>query len=312
MSCVYGPVPSRRLGQSLGVDLIPHKVCSFDCLYCQLGRTTYQSVEPEMFVPVSEVVEAVREKLMKTTPDVITLAGSGEPTLHAGIGQVIRDLKEHTEKRIAVLTNGSLFWKPEVRSRVSEADLVMPTLTSSLEDTFRLIHRPHRELSLDRVVEGLKRLREGYRGSIALEAVLLAGINDSDREVEGLKRVIDQIAPDKIDLNTVVRPPADARAVPLDRKRLEALKLFFGENTEIVAGLPVSGATAGEERPDQEIFEMIKRRPVRSVDIASSLGMPVEDVEDAVKGLVMKGYIYGREHGGDIYYLSNEREAYHE
>ncbi|MBW1902526.1 MAG: radical SAM protein, partial [Deltaproteobacteria bacterium] len=143
MTHVFGPVPSRRLGLSLGVDLIPAKTCSFDCLYCQVGKTTKRTVDPKPFVPVRDVVEEVRKKLLKCVPDAITLAGSGEPTLHSEIDLVITSIKKITDTRVVVLTNGSIFWKEDVRNRVLEADVIMPTLTSAYDHTFRMIHRPH-------------------------------------------------------------------------------------------------------------------------------------------------------------------------
>ncbi|MCP4669527.1 MAG: radical SAM protein, partial [Deltaproteobacteria bacterium] len=140
MSHVFGPVPSRRLGLSLGIDLIPAKTCTFDCLYCQVGRTTRRTLEPRPFVPVGDVAEEVEKRLQKTVPDVITLAGSGEPTLHSRIDHVIAAIKEMTKTKVAVLTNGSLFWREDVRKRVLGADVIMPTLSSAFSHTFRIIH----------------------------------------------------------------------------------------------------------------------------------------------------------------------------
>ncbi|MEJ2723507.1 MAG: radical SAM protein [Deltaproteobacteria bacterium] len=302
MTILFGPVPSRRLGLSLGVDLIPPKTCTFDCLYCQVGRTTLKTAEPKAFVPIQEVLDALRLKLDEVRPDFVTFSGSGEPTLHSQIDQAIAFLKERGDMRTAVLTNGSLFWRPEVRERVLQADAVMPTLSTVFEKTFRIIHRPHPDLHLPAILEGLRRLRSEYRGQLWVEVVLLAGLNDTEEEIEALSAEMEEIAPDKIQLNTVVRPPSDPRALPLDRKRMEDIKSYFGSKAEIIAH---------EERFRKErvhgplsvaVLEMARRRPVTTADIAKALNRPLEDVESAVKGLVIKGYLRHQEHLGETYY----------
>jgi len=308
-SYIFGPVPSRRLGMSLGVDLIPRKTCTFDCLYCQVGRTSLKTLETKSFVPVNEVIEEMKSKLLNNSPDAITLAGSGEPTLHSEIERVIDSIKEITKTQVALLTNGSLFWREEIRRRTLRADIIMPTLCSSFEDTFRRIHRPHKGLKLSSVIEGLKMLRQEYKGQLFLEVVLLAGINDTEKEVEALKRVIEQISPEKIHLNTVVRPPADSSAVSLDRKRLEEIKMFLGGKAEIVAKSFHGGERVTKGLLVSNFLDIIKRRPLGQSDIAKALGLSMEQVEDLVKGLLSTGRIRKQEHQGDIYYLSGEKNV---
>jgi wyosine [tRNA(Phe)-imidazoG37] synthetase (radical SAM superfamily) len=307
MPYVFGPVPSRRLGLSLGVDLIPPKTCTFDCLYCQVGRTTAVSLIPEEHVPVAAVVEELKRKLLDRRPDVVTLAGSGEPCLHSGFGRIISAAKDMADIPVALLTNGSLFWKGEVRKRALGADIIMPTLTSARETTFRTIHRPHPELSLDRIVSGLRLLRREYKGRIFLEIVFLAGINDTDEEVSALKGLVAGISPEKIQLNTVVRPPADAGARPLDRKRLEDIKVFLGGKAEIVAELPRKSTTEGAKGAEG-VLDMLTRRPMRQSDVETALGLDAEEVADLLKGLMIKGYVGRKNHSGEIYYLARNRK----
>ncbi len=308
MSYVFGPVPSRRLGLSLGVDLIPAKTCTFDCLYCEVGRTTSKTIEPGPFVSLKEVVFEIEKKLMKKEPDVVTLAGSGEPTLYSRIHEVIAGIKDVTETKIALLTNGSLFWKEQIRKRVLKADIILPTLSSVFENTFRMIHRPHPELDVTTVIGGLEKLRQDYKGLLFLEIVLLAGINDTEKELEGLKTVINRINPEKIQINTVVRPPADKRAISLDRQRLEDIKIFLGERAEIIAGAPVAAKKGKTDTLIRDLLDMLKRRPLSSIDIANAMGLPPRDVEDLVKGLLIKGYISRQTHSGETYYLSNGKD----
>lgn len=302
MPYIFGPVPSRRLGLSLGVDLIPAKTCTYDCLYCQVGRTTSRIVETRPFAPIQEVLVELKRGIEKTKPDTITLAGSGEPTLHSEIDQVIEFVRGVTGTKIAVLTNGSLLWREDVRRRISAAHIIMPTFSTVFEETFQAIHRSHRELNLSMIVEGLKSLRRDFRGLLFLEVIFLAGFNDSDREIEGLKRVIGQIGPDRIQLNTVVRPPADSRAVALGNKRLTEIKDFLGEKAEIIAGAPLPKKDGMEPSLDTALLEMAKRRPVRATDISQVLSLSPEEVEAVVKGLLSKGVLGKEEHSGEVYY----------
>lgn len=303
MAHIFGPVPSRRLGLSLGVDLIPLKTCTYDCLYCQVGRTTRQSLEIESFVPVTEVLEELGKKLEICSPDAITFSGSGEPTLSSDIARVISFVKERTDTKTVILTNGSLLWREDVRHRISEADIIMPTLTTAFDETFRLLHEPHADLDLNTIVEGLKSLRRTYKGNLFLEVVLLAGFNDSEKELEGLKSMIDQISPDKIQLNTVVRPPSDPRAISLDIKRLEEIKSLFGEKAEIIAQTPLKHTRGEDDTVNATILEMAKRRPVRARDVANVCDIPLEEADSLIKGLVVKGALRQQEHEGEIYYM---------
>ena len=302
MPYIFGPVPSRRLGFSLGIDLIPAKTCSYDCLYCQVGRTTCSTVEAKPFTPIGKVLEELEESLKKITPDVITLSGSGEPTLHSEIDQVIAFIKGLTNIKIALLTNGSLLWKKELRSRVSRADILIPTLSTVFENTFKAIHRPHSDLSLPVIIEGLKDLRQEYQGRLFLEVILLAGFNDSEKEIEGLKGAIDQINPDKVQLNTVVRPPADSRAISLDRQRLEDIKNCFGGKAEIIVGSFNKQKNGLYDSLDDTVLEMARRRPIRVADISNVLNLSMEEVERLIKKLIIKGALHKKEHSGEAFY----------
>ncbi|MFH1480040.1 MAG: radical SAM protein [Pseudomonadota bacterium] len=303
MVYIFGPVPSRRLGLSLGVDLIPAKTCTYDCLYCQVGRTTCKTVETGPYVPIQDVLNELERKLEQKKPDTVTLAGSGEPTLHSRIDRVISFIKDRTDTKIAVLTNGSLLWKEEVRSRVSGAHILMPTLTTAFPETYSAIHRPHADLKLNMIIEGYKRLRQTYRGLLFLEVVLLAGYNDSEREIEELRRVINPISPDRIQLNTVVRPPADSMAKALDSERLEEIKNLLGPRAEIIAEAPFKKREGQSEYLATTVLEMAKRRPLRAVDVANALNIGLDETEGLIKGLLIKGAVSRQEHSGEVYYL---------
>jgi wyosine [tRNA(Phe)-imidazoG37] synthetase (radical SAM superfamily) len=303
-------VPSRRLGLSLGIDLIPAKTCTYDCLYCQVGRTTRKEARPAPFVPVQEVLRELEQRLKEVQPDFITLSGSGEPTLHSEIGQVIAGVRRLTRARIAVITNGSLLWRGRVRKGISGADLILPTLCSSFEETYRAIHRPARNLHLGRIVEGMKRLRREFKREMSLELMLLRGFNDTERELAALRRLIHEIGPDRIQLNTVVRPPADPAAMPLDSARMEEIKSFFGPTAEVIS--PVTsggGGVRGEPLPGNAVLEMARRRPVRVSDVADALSRPTNEVETVLNGLVLNGSLRRSEHAGETYYYYRVESA---
>ena len=302
MTHVFGPVPSRRLGLSLGVDVIPPKTCSYDCLYCQIGKTTCKAIEPAVYVPVEAVIAELDETLAKVTPDYVTFSGSGEPTLHAELGRLIAYVKEKTRARVAVLTNGSLLYRPEVREGLLRADVVMPTLSTVREEVFRAIHQPHENLSLTGIIEGLRSLRRSYRGQLFLEVMLLAGFNEGQEDIEALRQVIMGIAPDRIQLNTVVRPPANATAIPLDIEKLEDIKKVFGECAEIIGAAPIKEKQHVQGPLWAAVLEMARRRPVTVEDVAGAMDAPLHEVERAVNALVSKGDLRRQTHVGKDYY----------
>jgi wyosine [tRNA(Phe)-imidazoG37] synthetase (radical SAM superfamily) len=301
---IFGPVPSRRLGLSLGVDLIPPKTCSYDCLYCQIGKTTCKAIEPSAHVPVESVTAEIDEALAKVTPDYVTFSGSGEPTLHVELGRLIAYVKERTGAKAAVLTNGSLLFRPEVRERLMKADMVMPTLSTVREETFKLIHRPHESLTVAGVIEGLRSFRKAYRGQLFIEVMLLAGFNDRDDEIQALRQVIREIAPDRVQLNTVVRPPSSAKAIPLDRKKLDDIKRVFGEGAEIIATAPIKQKQHFRGPLSAAVLEMARRRPVTAEDVAGALDAPLQEVHETAKAMVRKGELREQTHLGKRYFIA--------
>ena len=191
---VYGPVPSRRLGRSLGVDALTFKSCSFDCVYCQLGRTTNHTAERKEYIPTAEILDEVRRKLENgDRPEYISFAGSGEPTLHSGLGDIIRGIKAMTDVPVVVFTNGSLLWMPEVRADLAAADVVIPSLDGGDAALLDKVNRPVATLDFNRIVEGLIAFREGFKGQIWLEVMLLGGMSDDDASVDAIARLAERI-----------------------------------------------------------------------------------------------------------------------
>ena len=298
---VYGPVPSRRLGRSLGVDLVPFKTCTYDCVYCQLGRTTRKTVRRQRWVDPADVVAQVRSRL-DSGPDFIALAGSGEPTLHAGIGEVISGIKEITDVPVAVITNGSLLGRPAVRTGLAVADIVLPSLDVPTEELFQRVNRPHESLHLADLVEVLVSFRAGFKGKLWLEVMLLAGVTGSPAEARRLAELATRIAPDRIQLNTAVRPPAESFVAPIDRATLDELAGLFTPCAEVIADLPA--ATGDGVAAEADVLDLLSRRPCTVSDIATGLAIHHGEALKAVTALVNKGAVNLYTHEDRSFYVA--------
>ena len=300
---VYGPVPSRRLGRSLGVDLVPAKTCSLNCIYCQLGPTAETTIERGEYAPREEIVSEVREAVERPSgADYITLAGSGEPTLHSSFGWIASQIKTFTKVPIVLLTNGTLFHLPEVRAACRDVDLVVPSLDAGDETQFRYINRPHPDLALEGLVDGLVKLREEFKGEIWLEVFVLFGVNSFDADVEKIKKQIERINPDRIQLNTAVRPPAEEYAYAVPSPRLEEIARMLGPKAEVVARTRDAEIFRGSEARLEEVLEMLRRRPCTLDDVADGLGIARLEAVKFIQKLMADGEIDVRRSENRPYY----------
>ena len=300
---VFGPVPSRRLGLSLGVDLVPHKVCTLDCIYCQVGRTTRKTVVRETFVPVETILSEIAEKLRAVPrPDVITLAGSGEPTLHAGLDDIIDGIKKLTDISTAVLTNGTLLSDPAVRTACKKADIVLPSLDAGDEETFRRINRPAEGITLEQLVHGLEVFRKEYTGQLWLEIFFVSKINDSHDHARKIGGLIERIRPDRIQLNTAVRPTAEEDVHALTPDKMSALCKIMGPKAEVIADFKHLDKPPAFAAKIEDVLAMIRRRPVTASDIAAGLGIHPNETVKLVEELLRKDLIV-RERRGDRDFL---------
>jgi wyosine [tRNA(Phe)-imidazoG37] synthetase (radical SAM superfamily) len=309
-SHVYGPVPSRRLGLSLGIDIVPFKICTFNCVYCQLGKTIRQSGRRGHFFPVSEVLTQIRKALdQNPLIDHITFSGSGEPPLNTAIGKLIRQIKTITDIPVAVLTNSSLLVRPSVRKALLAADIVIPSLDAARAAAFRRVNRPLPSLKIEGIIRALVTFRREFKGRIWLEVMLVKGINDSPADVRALKKAIARIKPDRIQLNTVVRPPAEKWAKPLSRRALEMIKKDLGEKAEVVAEFRRRPRSPAGQNLRDAILAMVERRPVTLPDIAVSLGRNEREVRPHLDTLLRSKTIRRRRHRGSVYFApQNPRE----
>ena len=286
---LFGPVPSRRLGISLGVDLVPMKTCTLNCIYCECGKTSHLTLERKEYVSFETVKKELTHYLANhALPDYITFSGSGEPTLNSKIGNVIRFLKKRVpDVPVAVLTNGTLFSQQQVRSDINNAEVVIPSLDAATEKIFIKINRPSPQLRVDNIIDGLIRFRKEYSGKIWLEVFIIPGINDTKAELNILKKVIGKIKADQVHLNTLDRPGSVSTLRAATREELEhVLDVFQMENAVIVAD-PPEHKTLFAYRKDtaDAILGTIARRPCTLKDLSEILGLEVEEVATYLKSL---------------------------
>jgi wyosine [tRNA(Phe)-imidazoG37] synthetase (radical SAM superfamily) len=301
---LYGPVPSRRLGRSLGIDLVPYKICTYDCIYCQIGGTTDKTLVRKKYVPVEEILDEVKRFLKEETfsVDHLSLSGSGEPTLHSEIGLIIEGIKAITSIPIAVITNGSLLYEKEVRQDLLRADVVLPSLDAVSPEIFNKINHPEAGLSVEKVIEGLVEFKEIYKGQIWLEILFCKGVNDIPEELRKMKKVVERIQPDLIHLNTVVRPPSEKWATPLNQNEMEKIKAFFGERASIISEFDRHPSVISERDIKEEILKILRRRPLSLSDLSKGMGIPQNKLDQYIKTLTHEGKIQPRNFGNSIYY----------
>lgn len=300
---VFGPVPSRRLGRSLGVDLVPYKTCTFNCIYCQVGFTTDKTIERKDYVPVDEVIGEVTESISKgIKPDYITLSGSGEPTLHAGIGEVIRRIKDITDIPVAVLTNGSLLWMPQVRKDIAAVDVVVPSLDAATHEVYSRINRPHPDIDFEKFLEGFVLFRKEYKGQIWLEIFFVKGINDSEDEINGLVELSKKINPDIVQLNTVTRPPADPNIQAVSEGRLKEIAMHFTPAAQVIAHFKPAGHDM-ERGCLEDIVSMCRRRPCTALDISEAFNIHIAEVTKYLGELKSQGKIETKQVNEKTYFF---------
>ncbi len=271
---MYGPVPSRRLGRSLGIDIVPFKVCTLDCVYCQLGRTTEKAIERKNYVPVEAVLAELKKALAEgIEADYISISGAGEPTLNAQLGKIIDGIKKITDIPVAILTNGTLLYRPDVRADCAKANVVLPSLDAGDEQSFQKINRPHNDISIKKLINGLCAFRKEFAGQIWLEVFLVEDLNTDTEQITKIKTAIDRICPDKIQLNTAVRPTAEAGIKRPSAEKLQAIAIQLGQKCEVVADFPLHHHNKHIERKVEDVLSMLKRRPCSLNDICAALGI---------------------------------------
>ena len=283
---IFGPVPSRRFGRSLGVDLTPMKTCTLDCVFCQLGRTTRRTVHRRAYVPTEAVkAELTRWTSEKVAADCVTLSGSGEPTLHTGFGEVLACAADVTALPTVLLTNGTLLHRKAVRVSARRAHLVKASLSAWDERSFHRINRPHEGLSFKNHITGLRAFREMYAGELWLEVFLIEGLNAESGSVERIARLAESIAPDRVHLNTAVRPAAEPFVRAASRSRLESFAALFRPRAVVID--EYARPSGGAPRADEErVLDLLRRRPGTIFQIAAAFDLHANEASKIVGRLL--------------------------
>jgi wyosine [tRNA(Phe)-imidazoG37] synthetase (radical SAM superfamily) len=303
----YGPVPSRRLGLSYGVDIVPFKVCTLDCIYCQLGKSTDLTIERSNYGPIepilSELKEILSKGLLKT--EFITIAGSGEPTLNLQLGKLIESIKKITDIPVAILTNGTLFYKEDVRVDCAKADVVIPSLDAGDAETFQKVNRPHRDINIENLISGLSEFRNDFAGQIWLEVFFVEGLNAKSEQIAKIRNAIDRIRPDKVQLNTAVRPTAEPNLKRLDIETLRTIAAQLGPQCEIIADFSTPHHVNISENKADNVLSILKRRPCSLDDISSGLGIDRNEAMKYIRDLQQQGLIHSKQKDGIIFFKVN-------
>jgi len=323
MKHIFGPVNSRRLGLSLGIDLLPPKTCNFNCIYCEINQAPKLSCKRGEHVPTEIILAEIDDLLANEERvrsfDVFTITASGEPTLHTGIGRIIRHIKEKTDKPVAILTNGSQLYLKEVRDDLSAADIVIPSLDGARPESFRKVNRPAKcSADIETIIKGIADFSHDFSGEIWLEILFVENINDTPEDIAALRIAIERIRPTRIQLNTVARPPFESFARPLTRKKMKEIQkkiekeyagpvdiLAGSKETEIIdkgKGRDGTAERVSLETFEEEIIEMLLRRPCTAMDISSTLNLEAEQSSRILSGMESKGSVIIKIHGGKKYY----------
>lgn len=304
MKYIFGPVPSRRLGVSLGIDLLKAKICSFDCIYCEVGPTGNKTMLRAEYVPAEDVLAELREYLIENhnNLDFITFSGSGEPTLHSRIGYIIREIKKMTDIPVCVLTNATLMTNPEVRAEISAADLVIPSVDAVSPELVEAVNKPLPGFDMQKIIRAIKQFKIEYTTHIWLEILLCSGINDTDEEFAKFVEIVKYINPDKVQINTVARPSMAYEAHPVSESRIRQLADLIGEKADIIQPFKKRREAVNNRSGDQLIISLLRIRSCHFDEISRATGLAKQQLNKLLDELSLKGMITKTEFKGLTYY----------
>jgi wyosine [tRNA(Phe)-imidazoG37] synthetase (radical SAM superfamily) len=306
MKYIFGPIPSRRLGQSLGIDPVPLKTCNWNCVYCQLGRSMPLTFERGEYVPRHELVAEVEQALTAYRPgeiDWVTFVGSGEPTLHSSLGWMIRQVKVRTKLPVAVITNGSLLYRPEVHDELSAADAILPTLDAGNAWLYRQINRAAPAFTFNRLVEGLYLFRQKYSGKLWIELMLIQGMNDTEEALQELAVLLNHIQPDQVHITLPIRPPAESWVRLPDEAGLQRAKEILGEVASVCAPALAEARSARVGDLAETILGVVTRHPMQEKELLILLShWSTEEVCTALDDLASRSEVQAVEREGLHYW----------
>lgn len=310
MKTVFGPIPSRRLGQSLGIDPLPLKTCNWNCIYCQLGRSRPMTNERKEYVDPDLILAQVSEVLDAHALgeiDWLTFVGSGEPTLHSGLGDLIRAVKGMADIPVAVITNGALLFLPEVQQDLLAADAVLPTLDAGSAALYKKINRPHPGVPFDQVIAGLTEFRKIYQGKYWVEIMMVRGVNDTEPALRELAAVLNRIDPDEVHINQPIRPPAETWVQPVDDEGLLRTRAILGDRVRFFT-YPEGHFDFGKyDDPVDAILAIITRHPMHQSELVETLQeWGKTDIDQALVALQASGCVQNIAYYGTSFWCASE------
>jgi len=302
----FGPVPSRRLGFSIGVNVVPTKVCSYNCVYCQLGRTTKLTVERDAYTPTDSIVGAVVEKLgMAPHTDYVTVIGDGEPTLASNLSEIRSRVSSSWDGKTALLTNGSLFWMEEVRSVAAGFDAVLPTVSAGDERTFRMLHRPHKAVSFGRYLEGMRAFCSEHGDRTWAEVMLVRGLNDTPESIRAISGLLAELSPAEVHLTAPIRPPSVSSVQPPKRESVDAALREIPGSVDFTHP-ETSEMPASRADPVQHLVDITGTHPLRrsqAIDVLTNAGLSEAEAAESLGSLVSSGALVALERQGESFYV---------
>jgi wyosine [tRNA(Phe)-imidazoG37] synthetase (radical SAM superfamily) len=288
---------------SLGVDIVPAKICTLDCVYCQVGRTTEKSTDRRDFLDIEAILAELRDRLAEgITADYVTIGGSGEPTLNSRLGDLIDGIRRITKIPVAILTNGTLLYRPDVRADCAKADVVIPSLDAGDAAVFKKVNRPAPDISIEKLVDGMRLFRSEYSGQIWLEVFLIEGMNTDPEQIAKLKNIIQQTRPDKVQLNSAVRPAAEKGIEAMPEDRLAAIARQIGPNCDVIGAAPPARSDRHVQHTRADVISMLKRRPCSLQDICTGLGITRTEAMQHLTTLLDSGAFVPESKGSVTYY----------
>jgi len=306
---LFGPVTSRRLGISLGIDLVPYKYCPLNCVYCEVQSTTHLQTEREEFFPTEEIL-AELDSFMRSRPhlDYITFSGAGEPTLNSSISTIISHIKKHyPEYKLALLTNGVMLNNDEVLHEILPCDVILPSLDAASQEVYEKVNRPKPGLLVQDQIQGLVKLRQLYAGQIWLEVFIVPDISDTAEQLLLLRDAIKEISPDLVQLNSLDRPGAEEWVEAASTERLKKIKSFMTQELD----MPIEIIAKIQYRPgvsalDEEIVHLIKgtisRRPSTAEDLSAMLDIHINEISKVLRELNQEGKLSTERKARGVFY----------
>lgn len=307
-SIVFGPVPSRRLGHSLGINNIPPKTCTYSCIYCQLGNTLTMPVERENFYTAKDIAQAVKEKVKRAKAkgepiDYLTFVPDGEPTLDANLGQEI-DLLKPFGIKIAVISNASLIWREDVRQDLSQTDWVSLKVDAVINKTWHQINRPQKSLKLEAILEGMLKFADTFKGELTTETMLIHGINDNSSELKEIADFLAQLKPNKAYLAIPTRPPAQKEVKAASESAINTAYQIFKDklgSVEYLIGYE-GNAFAFTGEVEDDLLSITSVHPMRQEAVMEFLKKANTDWK-VIEKLIKDGRLLELEYEGRKFYM---------